>query len=184
MTVTLPPARPRPCRSAKYRPAGGRARFPSTEAGLHRLSDGKLDAVAAAGSADAREMSSLVATPAMLAPVAAATGGSVQWLEDGMPQLVKVQPGRQMAGSGWVGLKANGAHRVLAVSDIPLFATLLASARCFWPSAPCGTAKAAEAGTCASPDTPLSAPGLQFEIQEAVGIDRTRQRDQAVGQLA
>ena len=42
-----------------------------------------------------------------------------------MPQLVKVEPGRQMAGSGWIGLRANDAHRVLAVSDTPLFATLL-----------------------------------------------------------
>ena len=30
-----------------------------------------------------------------------------------------------MAGSGWIGLRANDAHRVLAVSDTPLFATLL-----------------------------------------------------------
>jgi len=31
-----------------------------------------------------------------------------------------------MAGNGWIGLRANDAHRVLAVSDTPLFATLLA----------------------------------------------------------
>jgi hypothetical protein len=30
-----------------------------------------------------------------------------------------------MAGSGWLGLKANNAHRVTSVSEVPLFATLL-----------------------------------------------------------
>jgi hypothetical protein len=100
--------------------------IPVTEAGLHRLSDGKLVSVAAAGSADAREMSSLIATAAILTPVAQATGGSVNWLEDGLPQIVKIDAGRQMAGNGWIGLRTNDAHRVLAVSDTPLFGTLLA----------------------------------------------------------
>jgi hypothetical protein len=70
-------------------------------------------------------MSSLVATAAVLAPAAAAAGGGINWLEDGLPQLVKVDQGRQASGSGWIGLRANDAHRVLAVSDTPLFATLL-----------------------------------------------------------
>jgi hypothetical protein len=70
-------------------------------------------------------MASLTATTGILAPIAAATGGGVQWLEDGMPQLVKVDPGRQTSGSGWMGLRSNDAHRVLAVSDTPLFASLL-----------------------------------------------------------
>ena len=43
----------------------------------------------------------------------------------GTPRLVKVKPGRQMAGSGWIGLRDNGAYRVTAVTEIPLFATLL-----------------------------------------------------------
>ncbi len=126
VTATLPSGKTATVALNEVSPGRWQGTLPIAEAGLHRLSDGTLDAVAAAGSADAREMSSLVATASVLAPVAAATGGSVQWLEDGFPQLVKVQPGRQMAGSGWLGLKANGAHRVLAVSDIPLFATLLA----------------------------------------------------------
>ena len=70
-------------------------------------------------------MSSLVATASILDPVSKAMGGGISWLEDGMPQLVKVDAGRQMSGSGWVGLRANDSYRVLAVSDTPLFATLL-----------------------------------------------------------
>ncbi len=125
VNVTLPSGKTETVELRQTAPGRFQGAIPVTEAGLHRLSDGKLVAVAAAGSADAREMSSLVATSSILAPVAAATGGSVNWLENGMPQLVKVDAGRQMAGNGWIGLKSNDAHRVLAVSDTPLFGTLL-----------------------------------------------------------
>ena len=125
VTVTLPSGRDETVQLREVAPGRFQGSLPVTEAGLHRLADGKLVAVAAAGSADAREMSSLTATASILAPVATATGGSVNWLEDGIPQFVKVDAGRQMAGNGWVGLRANDAHRVLAVSDTPLFATLL-----------------------------------------------------------
>ena len=70
-----------------------------TEPGLHRLSDQLLDAVAAAGSAGAREASDILATDKILNPIARATGGSTSWLADGMPRLVKVAEGRQMAGN-------------------------------------------------------------------------------------
>jgi hypothetical protein len=125
VTVTLPSGKTETIQLREVAPGRFQGSIPVTEAGLHRLADGKLVSVAAAGSADAREMASLVATASVLAPVAAATGGSVNWLEDGLPQLVKVDQGRQAAGNGWIGLRANDAHRVLAVSDTPLFATLL-----------------------------------------------------------
>jgi hypothetical protein len=96
------------------------------EAGMYALSDGKLQAVAAAAAGDAREAQDILATPAKLAPIAKATGGGVAWLEDGLPRLIKISGDRQMAGSGWLGLKANGAYRVTAVSEVPLFASLLA----------------------------------------------------------
>ena len=96
------------------------------EAGMYQLNDGKLQAVAAAAAGDAREAEDILATPAKLAPIAHATGGGMTWLEDGMPRLIKVAAGRQMAGAGWLGLKANGAYRVTAVSEVPLFGSLLA----------------------------------------------------------
>ncbi len=125
VTVTLPSGKMETIQLREVAPGRFQGSIPVTEAGLHRLADGKLVSVAAAGSADAREMASLVATASVLAPVAAATGGSVNWLEDGLPQFVKVDQGRQAAGNGWIGLRSNDAHRVLAVSDTPLFATLL-----------------------------------------------------------
>ncbi len=125
MTITLPSGKTESVTLQEVGPGRWQASIPIAEAGLHRLSDGTLDAVAAAGSGNAREMASLVATAQVLDPIATATGGSVHWLEDGMPQLVKVEPGRQAAGSGWLGLRSNNAYRVTSVADIPLFATLL-----------------------------------------------------------
>ncbi|MGH6855146.1 MAG: hypothetical protein ACREDN_06975, partial [Aestuariivirga sp.] len=78
-----------------------------------------------AGSADVREAADVLATDKILAPVAKATGGGVSWAADGMPRLVKVNKDRQMAGSGWLGLRANGAYRVVSIIALPLFATLL-----------------------------------------------------------
>ncbi|MCA3559862.1 MAG: hypothetical protein IOC82_02390 [Aestuariivirga sp.] len=126
--VTLPSGKTATVTLNQVSPGRFQGALPVTEAGLHRLTDGELVSVAATGNGDAREMGNLLATTAVLAPVAKATGGSTAWLEDGMPQLVKVEAARQMAGSGWIGLRANNSFRVLAVSDTPLFATLLSLA--------------------------------------------------------
>lgn len=126
--VTLPSGKTATVTLREVSPGRFQGSLPVTEAGLHRLADGKLMAVAATGSGDAREMANLRATTAVLDPVARSTGGGTAWIEDGMPQVVKVAAGRQMAGSGWIGLRANDSYRVEAVSDTPLFATLLSLA--------------------------------------------------------
>jgi hypothetical protein len=128
VTVTLPSEKTVRVELIEKSPGRWEGKLKVSEAGMYRLNDGKLEAVAAASSADARELQDILATPAKLAPVSAATGGGVSWLEDGMPRLIKISAGQQMAGSGWLGLKANNAHRVLAVSEYPLFASLLALA--------------------------------------------------------
>ncbi len=125
VTVTMPSGKTQKVTLSQSSPGLWQGKIAVTEAGLHRLADGALEAVAAAGSADAREASNLIATTSILEPIAKATGGSVSWLSDGMPRLVKVTPGRQMSGSGWLGLKSNGAYRVTSVIELPLFATLL-----------------------------------------------------------
>ena len=45
-----------------------------------------------------------------------------------LPRIAKVNAGRSMTGSGWLGLKANNAYRVLSIGAFPMFATLLALA--------------------------------------------------------
>ncbi|MBI3673928.1 MAG: hypothetical protein HY245_11020 [Rhizobiales bacterium] len=125
VSVTLPSGKTTTVPLAEAAPGLWRGKFAITEPGLHRLSDGTLEAVAAAGSADAREAADLIATDRVLAPVAKATGGAIDWLADGMPRLVKTHAEGPFSGPGWLGLRANGAYRVTAVSELPLFSTLL-----------------------------------------------------------
>jgi hypothetical protein len=67
------------------------------------------------------------ATADVLAPVAEATGGAVRWLADGgLPDLRKVESGRRASGRGWLGVRANGAYRVLGSRDFPLLPPALA----------------------------------------------------------
>jgi hypothetical protein len=73
-------------------------------------------------------MTEVITTEDKLAAPIRALGGGIDWLPErgGIPRVVKVDPGRQMAGTGWIGLRANGAYRVRGLQDIPLFATLVA----------------------------------------------------------
>jgi hypothetical protein len=135
VTVTMPSGKTEAVKLEQVQPGIWRGQVEATEAGLHRLSDGTLDAVAAVGTADPREATDLIATTSVLAPVAEATRAAARFIStDGtaqtmsLPRLAKVSPGRAMAGSGWIGLKANGAYRVLSIGSFPLFSTLLALA--------------------------------------------------------
>jgi hypothetical protein len=128
VTVTAPSGATTRVALTEQSPGLWRGSMEAKEAGLHRLDDGALKAVAAVGSGDPKETADILATEKKLEPAARATGGGLYWLTDGMPQLIKAGPGRQMAGSGWLGLKANGAYRVRAATEIPLTATLLALA--------------------------------------------------------
>ena len=102
--------------------------MPVTEAGLHTLTDGKLVSATAVGTGDAKEASDIRATFEKLAPVAAATGGGLAWLEDGFPSIGKSNAGQLMAGSGWMNIRANNQFRVTAIRQISLFSTLLSLA--------------------------------------------------------
>jgi hypothetical protein len=127
VTVTLPSGKTERVDLVQQVPGVWQGRLKVAEAGIHRLSDGKLTAAVAIGSADPKETADPIATADKLAPATKATGGGEYWLEefDGNPRLAKVAPGRLMAGSSWMGLKQNGAYRVRAVSQIPLFSTLI-----------------------------------------------------------
>ena len=126
VTVTLPSGATRQIELKQVTPGVWRAGLPVTEPGIHRLADGKLTAAVAIGSADPKETADPVATEAKLAPAAKASGGGLFWLEDysNLPRIGKADAGRQMAGSGWLDFKANNAHRVRAVHELPLFSTL------------------------------------------------------------
>jgi hypothetical protein len=96
----------------------------AAETGLYTLRDGDLTTFAIFGTADQKEFTEVRATADVMAPVAAATRGTVSWLEDGMPRLSKARAGALMGGSGWMALTDNEQFRVLSVRETPLFSTL------------------------------------------------------------
>ena len=129
VTVTMPSGRKATVPLAQVSPGIWRGTITSTENGIHRLNDEKLSVVAALGEAGTKELEELTATDSKLAPLIAETRGGAYWLGHGqaaaVPRVTKVAKGRAFAGSSWLGLQANGAYRVRAVSELPLFATLL-----------------------------------------------------------
>jgi hypothetical protein len=110
----------------KVEPGIWRGKAKAEALGLYRVSDGKLSAVAAAGPLNPKEVADMRATDAILQPVAQQSGGSVHWLEDGLPDIRRVGRGGRMAGSDWIGLAANHATRVTSVEETPLFPAWLA----------------------------------------------------------
>ncbi len=98
----------------------------SEELGLYRMNDGILNAVAAAGPLNPREVADMRATDEILRPYADATGGGVQWLSDGLPDLRSVDAGSTTHGNGWFGIERRGAYRVTSVDSEELLPPWLA----------------------------------------------------------
>ena len=85
-----------------------------------------LKAVAAAGPLNPREVADMRATDTILKPFVTATGGGMQWLSDGVPELRSVEPSNTNAGSGWFGIQQRGAYRVTSVASEQLLPPWLA----------------------------------------------------------
>lgn len=109
------------------KPAGdgrGTAEMAATEPGVWRVSDGVTTAYAAAQTGNPREISDLRATATVLAPLAKATGGSTRFIAaaDGLhvPELRRTEPGRENAGSNWIGLPRRHDHIVTGLAAMPL----------------------------------------------------------------
>jgi hypothetical protein len=126
VTVTMPSGKEVTLPLTKIEPGIWRAAAGISELGLYHLTDGTLSAVAAAGPLNPREVADMRATDAILKPVADASGGSVHWLSDGVPDIRRVAPGETASGSDWIGLRSNGAYRVTAVEQHDLLPPWLA----------------------------------------------------------
>jgi hypothetical protein len=120
VTLTYPSGKKATLTLRKIAPGIWRATAKAGELGLYRLTDGTLTAVAAAGPLNPKEVADMRATDTILSPIANATGGSVHWLADGTPDVRRVGASGSAAGSGWIGLRANGAYRVTSVEQQPL----------------------------------------------------------------
>jgi len=99
--------------------------------GIYRVSDGRLNAVAAAGDTLMTELVDVRASDAVLGPIAEATGGSVVWTRDGLPELRQVRGDQDRAGRNaitgqpWIGLRTNRDYVVTGLSLTPLLPALL-----------------------------------------------------------
>jgi hypothetical protein len=134
VTVTGPSGQETTVELQEVTPGLFQARIEVSEAGIHRLDDGSLTSAAAVGSADSLETLDLHATAEKLEPLVQESRGGIAWVGQGsdgaisVPQLVKVRPGRAMAGPGWLGLQSTGAYTVRAIDEVPLFGLLLSLA--------------------------------------------------------
>jgi hypothetical protein len=88
--------------------------------GLYRVTDGARTALAAAGPLNPIEFADVRATQDKLAPIAAASGGGIYWIADGVPEIRRVASGRATAGHGWLGLRENDDYVVAGFSETPL----------------------------------------------------------------
>ncbi|HYM73906.1 MAG TPA: hypothetical protein VET89_13065 [Stellaceae bacterium] len=95
--------------------------------GLYRVTDGTRTALAAAGPLNPVEFADVRTTADKLGPVAAASGGGVNWIGDGsFPDIRRVAAGRASAGHGWIGFRENGDYVVAGFSETPLLPGLAA----------------------------------------------------------
>lgn len=102
---------------AETAPGRFTARFAAPAPGLYRLRDGDLSRVVALGPASPREFEQTIASAGPLGAALAASGGGVTRLEEGLPAIRDIRPGRPSAGRGWIGITPRGAA---ATSDIRL----------------------------------------------------------------
>ena len=126
VTLTMPSGKSMSLPLAKAEPGIWRAEAKGGELGLYRATDGILSAVAAAGPLNPKEVADMRATDEVLNPVARASGGSVHWLEDGVPEIRRVDAGDTASGTNWIGLRSNGAYRVIALEQEKLLPQWLA----------------------------------------------------------
>ena len=126
VTLTMPSGRKQVLVLTRIEPGVWRASAKAGELGLYRATDGILSTVTAAGPLNPKEVADMRATDEVLKPDAEATGGSVHWLADGLPDIRQVDPGDDASGSNWIGLNANGAYRVTALEQQKLLPQWLA----------------------------------------------------------
>ncbi|MEO0752891.1 MAG: hypothetical protein AAFY25_13945, partial [Pseudomonadota bacterium] len=94
--------------------------YTGSDLGLYRIENGDLSAVIGLGPSSPVEFENTIASPDPLAELMTATGGGALALEDGLPRLRSVRPGRPAIGRGWIGLTPRGAYETRAVMQLPL----------------------------------------------------------------
>jgi uncharacterized membrane protein len=126
-TVTDPAGKHEPLTLRPERPGRSLGRMPAAMPGVWQATDGELSAFAAAELPNPPEYADLRATASLLAPLIRTSGGSVHWLDPaGAPALRRTEPGRETAGSSWIGLQRRHDHLVTGIAATPLLPSWLA----------------------------------------------------------
>ncbi|MGB3245994.1 MAG: hypothetical protein WBB25_15790 [Sulfitobacter sp.] len=105
--------------------------YQGPEIGLYRLENGEQSGVIGLGPAAPREFVETIADDQALLPVTTALRGGSLRIEDGLPRLRNVRPGRPAAGRGWLGLTPRGAYETRDVRQtaiLPPWLVLILSA--------------------------------------------------------
>lgn len=120
VTVTDPAGNSSDVTMTQTAPGTFEGSFQGPEIGLYRLANGDQDAVIGLGPAAPREFVETIASEEALQPAVSALRGGVARIEDGVPRLRNVRPGRPAAGRGWIGLTPRGAYETLDVRQTPI----------------------------------------------------------------
>ena len=105
--------------------------YQGPEIGLYRLENGDQTSVIGLGPAAPREFVETIASAQVLEPVVSALRGGTPRLEEGLPRLRDVRPGRPAAGRGWLGLTPRGAYETRDIRQtaiLPAWLVLILSA--------------------------------------------------------
>jgi hypothetical protein len=102
----------------------------AAELGLWRATDGKLTTLVNVGPANPKEFSEVTSTTAVMAPLAAVTGGDARRLAGASgvitpPRILGVRSSDTLKGDDWIGLRIREASVVRGVGVLPMFAGLL-----------------------------------------------------------
>jgi hypothetical protein len=132
VTVTAPSGKEETVTLDKGERGMWRKALTAGEQGVYRIASGSLATVVTVGNANARELSAVTATDAVLSPLLDESGGGSFWLgrDDAeaakLPRLVMLRGGQVMHGDDWLGLHKRDAYHVKGVRLFPLFTGFLA----------------------------------------------------------
>ncbi len=121
VTVTTPGGAVQDVPLQQVSPGRYEALFEGPEIGLYRLVEGEQEAVIGLGPAAPREFEQTIATGDVLSALIAPMRGGILRLEDGIPRLRDIRPGRPASGRGWIGLTPRDVYETRDVTQTPLF---------------------------------------------------------------
>ncbi len=125
-TVTSPTGKVETLTLDAAAPGLWRKTLEAAETGVYRITMGELSTIALVGNLNSREFAKVVASDEVAKPVAAAAGGGVFWMGDGvredaaLPRITLAAGGSSFHGSNWLGLKDREAHVVRGIQYTPL----------------------------------------------------------------